>query len=69
MLYPYNTNNNTKEHNLHLHFIPQASQFTFKVLLTACLHCLWLNLQKLDLKINKGGANTKILLSFRCNTG
>lgn len=42
--------NYINQHNLHLHFIPEASHFTFKVLVTAYLHGFLLYLQTLDLR-------------------
>lgn len=42
--------NGMRKHNPHLHVIPEASHFTFKVLLTAYLHSLLRYVQKLDLK-------------------
>lgn len=55
--------NNIKQHNLHLHFIPEARHFTYKVLLAACLHGFLLYMQQLDLWRSKrvGGASIDIV--------
>lgn len=42
-----------KQHNHHLHFIPEASHFTIKVLLAAYLHSFLLNSQTPDLRESK----------------
>lgn len=47
-----------RKHNPHLHVIPEASHFTFKVLQAAYLHSLLCYVQKLDLKQSKGAGGT-----------
>lgn len=41
---------NIKKYFVHLHFIPEAGHFTFKVLLTANLHGFLPYIQTLDLR-------------------
>ena len=50
--------NGMMKYNPHLHVIPKARHFTFKVLLAAYLHGLLCYVQKLDLKQSKGAGGT-----------